>query len=157
MTRPAKVLWIEDEADSILPHLIVHAELQCGHIVVNAPDATHAMSQLYDDEFDVVILDVRLPPGMDEKWIRRFQGAAGRTETPRLGIELIKEALADNDPKASWLTPEKIAVFTVEPPQMLENEMQELGIATYRRKTIDVREEELSDLISAVLGQSGDH
>ncbi len=59
MTRPATVLYIEDNQDNrILVQRVLQAE---GFRVLEAEDATHAMDVLQNQVPDLILMDINLP------------------------------------------------------------------------------------------------
>ena len=116
--RP-RALWIEDGARSELSHLSGPV-LYDGRIeLVLAEDLTTAVEYLLEEEFDAVVVDVRLPPGDDPYW-KELHRKAGRDKVhAQLGLQLLRWLLEPgHKPELaaapSWLDAKRVAVFSVD-------------------------------------------
>jgi CheY-like chemotaxis protein len=100
-----RLLWIEDETDTGLVERKTWLEL-CDDIDLTiARNATEGHRQLQNAEgYDVIIVDIRLPPGVDERYQQMHYNG-----NERLGIVLVQEA-AKHD--ATIIA--KTGLFTVE-------------------------------------------
>jgi len=61
-----KVLWVEDSARLELRNLTGPIYISGEYDMNLAEDATTAVRYLLTKEYDAVILDMRLPPGIDD-------------------------------------------------------------------------------------------
>jgi CheY-like chemotaxis protein len=68
MTNQIKLLWIDDNLDDDLMEKRMALLMQDDIEPHFAHDATEAYYRLRNEEFDVVIFDLRLPPGPDDMW-----------------------------------------------------------------------------------------
>jgi len=157
--RP-RALWIEDGARSELSHLSGPV-LYDGRIeLVLAEDLTTAVDYILEEEFDSLIVDVRLPPGDDPYW-KKLHREAGRDKVhAELGLQLLRWLLNGNGagalPQApAWVSPKRIAVFSVESKHEILSSLDELGIEIIQQKRADLPDTILRDLIDRLLGSDG--
>ena len=153
--RP-RALWIEDGARSELSHLSGPV-LYDGRIeLVLAEDLTTAVDYILEEEFDSLIVDVRLPPGDDPYWKELHRRAGQDKVHAELGLQLLRWLLHGNgsetlpDPP-SWVSPKRIAVFSVESKHELLSSIEELGIEVVQQKRADLPDTILRDLIDRLL------
>lgn len=149
--RP-RALWIEDGARAELSHLSGPV-LYDGRIeLVLAEDLTTAVDYILEQEFDALIVDVRLPPGDDQYW-KRLHREAGRDKVyAELGLQLLRWLLngggAGELPEPpKWVNPKRIAVFSVESRHEIAGSLDELGIDVFQQKRADLPDTILRDLI----------
>lgn len=153
--RP-RALWIEDGARSELSHLSGPV-LYDGRIeLVLAEDLTTAVDYILEEEFDSLIVDVRLPPGDDPYW-KKLHREAGRDKVhAELGLQLLRWLLNGNGagelpPPPAWVNPKRIAVFSVESKHEILSSLTELGIELIQQKRADLPDTILRDLINQLL------
>jgi len=155
-----KVLWIEDNAGQDLSYWAAPVYVTGGFDLTIAPSASEGIAHLLEAEFDVVIVDVRLPPGPAGEWIALYSEASHSRREPRLGLELLYAVM--QHPKAkvalesrpSWLEPSRIAVLTIERGHEQEVSvcMADIGIKIFQEKSAATPPTVLLDLIKRVLG-----
>jgi hypothetical protein len=157
--RP-RALWIEDGARSELSHLSGPV-LYDGRIeLVLAEDLTTAVEYILDEEFDAVIVDVRLPPGDDPHW-KELHRKAGRDKVhAELGLQLLRWLLAPGDQSdlpspPAWMSPARIAVFSVDCRTEILHLLDDLGIDVVQQKRADLPDTILRELIDRLLEQRG--
>jgi CheY-like chemotaxis protein len=113
-----KVLWVEDSARLELRNLTGPIYISGEYDLNLAEDATSALRYLQTKKYDVVILDMRLPPGIDEHWIKIYRDKGEDKADARLGMELAEWLLqgrADFSVKPpDWIKPFQVGIFTVE-------------------------------------------
>ncbi len=87
MDNTYKVLWIEDETVLGLMERTTHLEMVEDFDLQIVETASEAETVILEqgDTFDAIIVDIRLNPGHDPKWVKIYN----RPEE-RLGIHLIK-------------------------------------------------------------------
>jgi hypothetical protein len=158
-TRP-RALWIEDGARSELSHLSGPV-LYDGRIeLVLAEDLTTAVEYLLEEEFDAVVVDVRLPPGDDPHW-KELHRRAGRDKVhAELGLQLLRWLLAKGPGEAEegnlpspppWMSASRVAVFSVDCRQEILHLLDELGIEVVQQKRADLPDTILRELIDRLL------
>jgi hypothetical protein len=154
-----KVLWIEDGARYELASL-------CGPVFYKgtcdltlAEDLSTAVDHLCADAWDALIVDIRLPPGVNEHWRRLYQRTGSDKVHAQLGLKLLYWLLrGDREvfPQAppSWIRPERIAVFTVESWREIGDHLEELGVQVFQQKVANLPDTILEDLITSLLEKS---
>ena len=154
-----RVLWIEDSARLELASLLGPVYFGGKYDFVSAEDVTTAVNNLGVREFDVVIVDMRLPPGQNQVWRELYQQAGSQTAEAQLGMKLLywligKDESVYHVEPPSWITPLRIGVFTVESKREIGQDLGILGITVYRQKAADLPDTILRDLIEEILGQT---
>jgi DNA-binding NtrC family response regulator len=84
-----KILWIEDGAFDEIAVLATPVHLTGEYQLEFALDASQAIRQLESQEFDAVIVDIRILPGDDPKWLNMYY-ATGSNKAARLGVKLLQ-------------------------------------------------------------------
>ena len=158
MKKP-RVLWVEDSARFELKNLVGPLFFSGKYDFNLAEDVTTATHFLRVKEYDAVIVDIRLPPGIDASWQKHYRQSNADKVHAQLGLKLLWWLLAKDksiyphDPP-NWITPNKIAVFTVESRQEILSDLDELGIGVFQQKTAGLPDTILLELIDRVLAQS---
>ena len=157
--RP-RALWIEDGARAELSHLSGPV-LYDGRIeLVLAEDLTSAVEYLLEEEFDAVVVDVRLPPGDDPYW-KELHRKAGRDKVhAQLGLQLLRWLVEPGDTPGlevppSWLDAKRIAVFSVDTKSEIRSTLRDLGIEVIQQKRADLPDTILRELIDQLLESRG--
>jgi len=158
MKKPS-VLWIEDSARFELRNLVGQLFFGGKYEFNLAEDVTSAVNQLQAREYDAVIVDIRLPPGIDAEWRKLYQQTGFDRVHAQLGLKLLRWLLTrDNSihPAAppEWIKPHQIAVFTVESKGEIQQHLDDLGITVFRQKSAGLRDTILLELIDELLAQA---
>ena len=154
-----KVLWIEDGARFDLPQLAGPVYIDGSYDLVVAEDISTGISHLLRNEFQVVIVDIRLPPGDDPEWIKLYSVAGYDKVQARLGLELLysivgrPEAQVELEYRPEWITADRLGVFTVESYQEIEGDLRGLNIRVFQQKRADLPDTILLELIEKILRQ----
>lgn len=158
LPRP-KVLWIEDSARYELSELTGPVYASRKYVLNLAEDATTATYHLQNSQFDVLIVDMRIPPGDNPVWQKIYQKGGKDKDTAKLGLKLLRWLLdgknGDLDSLGrppDWINPESVAVFTVEGENGLQETLHELDVRLYEQKRATRRDTALLDLIDRVIG-----
>jgi len=152
-----KVLWIEDDSLGDLSEQLGPIYVDGTFNIVVARSATEGFQYLLESQFEAVIVDIRLPPGEDEQWVKIYNKSKIEKKTARLGLVILAEALkrgADKTQKDhEWIRPSVFGVFTVEPINHVSKELEELGInlELYRHKSKRPPPTTLLELFQAVV------
>lgn len=152
------VLWIEDSARLELRNLTGPVLTSSKFDFDLAEDVTSAVNFLRSDAFDAVIVDVRLPPGVDSHWQKLYQKAGANKVSAQLGLKLLHwlfekdHKIYPEDPPNS-LTPQKIGIFTVESKQDISVDLSSLGIEIYEQKMAGLRDTILKELFEKILNR----
>jgi CheY-like chemotaxis protein len=155
-----RILWVEDGARFDLPHLAAPVFMEGNYDLCIVENVSDCITYLQHHVFDAVILDIRIPPGDDQRWITLYKKAGTDKVAARLGLKLLyslvglPEAEVELDNRPSWINADKIGVFTVESKRELDEHLQKLGIKVYQQKKADVSEIVLLDLIKQILKQA---
>ena len=154
-----RVLWIDDDADtglaSFLAPLIFDPDLH----LQTATNASEAVESLSEDEFDAVIIDVRLPPGSATEWIDLYRMQSVDSGRPRLGLALLRSLLQPESGPIqlqsipAWVTPKRFGLLTVESFHEFRDELGRLDLLV-RQKQADTSAKELRELIDSILARS---
>ncbi len=153
-----RVLWIEDSARLELRNLVGPVIFSGRYDFNLAEDVTSGMNLLQAGQFDAVLVDIRLPPGMDAVWRKHYQHTSSDKVRAQLGLRLLSW-LMGIDPKIypapppAWITPNHVGVFSVESQNEVEKELTALGIAVYRQKRAGLPDRILVDLFDELLRQ----
>jgi hypothetical protein len=156
-----KVLWVEDDARTSLARLAGPVYVTGKYLLEIASDVSTAIDYLSEKEYEVIIVDIRLPPGDDPQWVRCYLNGGGDKIRTRLGLQLIGSLL--RDPNASvqleesldWITPAKIWVFTVESEAEIQADLRRYRIdGQYRHKRADLADFILLQIIELALSGS---
>ena len=110
-------------------------------------------------EYDAVIVDIRLPPGIDPEWRKLYQQTGFDRVHAQLGLKLLRWLLTKDNSihptePPEWIKPHRIAVFTVESKGEIQQHLDELGIAVFRQKSAGLRDTILLELIDEILMQA---
>jgi CheY-like chemotaxis protein len=154
-----RVLWIEDSARLELTNLTGPIYFAGKYDFNMAEDVTTAVSLLQSEEFDVVIVDIRLPPGIDPQWSKLYRRMGADKIQAQLGLQLLRWMLS-GDPSIyasqppQWIKPDQIGVFTVESPLEIRNDLEHLNVTTFQQKVAGLPDTILLDLIDRLLAQT---
>ena len=156
MKHRTQVLWVEDNAQFDLSHLAGPVYLDGRFELTVAESASEAVRELRVKEFQALIVDIRIPPGRDERWCDLYQREANWGTAPNLGLKLLNSIFGSSEAEIkldfhpSWLTPEKVAVLSVESHADLEPKLHSLGISLFRQKTAMLPSTTLLELITII-------
>ena len=141
MTQKHRVLWIEDGARYDLADMAAPVYMDGKYDLIIAEDASSGIDYLLGNVFDVIIVDIRIPPGGDKKWIKLHQNSSADKISGRLGLELLRTILGHQDAKIilgdrrpTWITPNRIGILTVENERELDVHLKKLQISVYHQK-----------------------
>ena len=153
-----KVLWIEDNADNDLYHLTSPVYIDGRYQLDIATNASEAFFYLNQRGYDVIVVDIHIPPGKDPKWRKKYEQLTQfkKANSSRLGLELLRCIFENGDGPAlrvdQNLSPERYGVFTVERHEELESEFRALNLEQlkYRRKNAMMPHTALLDFITEI-------
>jgi hypothetical protein len=152
-----KVLWVEDSARLELRKLTGPVYISGNYDMNLAEDVTSAVRYLQSKIYDAVVLDMRLPPGIDEYWIKLYEERGADKASARLGLELATwmfkgHSLYPVSPP-DWITPYHVGVFTVENDLALHRKLEELNIKVFQHKTAGIADTILIEVIEKIVKQ----
>jgi len=153
-----RVLWIEDSARLELTNLTGPIFFAGKYDFNMAEDVTTAVNLLLAEEFDVVIVDIRLPPGIDPHWSRLYRRMGADKIQAQLGLKLLYWLLCQDrsiyaPPPPGWINPLQVGVFTVESPNEIQKDLNHLNVRTFQQKVAGLPDTILLDLIERLLDQ----
>lgn len=150
-----KVIWVEDSARLELRNLTGPIYFSSKYDFQLAEDVTQAINFLTVKPFDVVIIDIRLPPGLNKCWQALYRKSGSDKVKAQLGLKLISWLLGDDvgcdQTSPTWVDVNRIAVFSVESPNEIKPHLKELGVNFYMQKAAGLRDTALLELIDNVL------
>lgn len=165
-----KILWVEDSARFELPHLLGPVFASGLYDLTLAETATAAAENLLRRRFDVILVDIRLPPGMHPYWVNIFRSAGADRHNAKLGLALLgwlfqKPVVGAPHPSGNgaavprrpeWqVLPAQVGVFSVENREEIGADLDRLGVAVMHEKRPGLPDTILLDIVSQVLAQSG--
>lgn len=153
--RP-RVLWIEDSARLELTSILGPVYFDGRYDFTLAEDVTTGTNLLLAQEFEAVIVDMRLPPGHDRVWRALYREMGSHPVQAQLGMKLLNWFLGNDRDiypgrPPNWATSRRIGVFTVESKEEIGENLKKLRIAIYRQKVIDLPDTILLELIEEIL------
>lgn len=150
-----KILWVEDSARLELRKMMGPVIVSGEYDINLAEEVTSAVRYLLTKEYDAVILDMRLPPGMDDYWSQLYSERGEDKAQARLGLELATWLLNGHSSystsRPDWIRPHHVGVFTVENDPPLHDRLKELGIKVYQHKTAGLSDTILIDIIKLIM------
>jgi hypothetical protein len=157
------ILWVEDEAYSELQYIAAPVVV-AGFDLHVAGDASQAVAALGKKQFSALVVDIRIGPGHDQRWIELYYRSGAVPAAARLGIHLLRALLLPNrtdgeirlrqNEVPDWLTPKRCAVFSVEVVSDFDRELMEAGLKIWKAKGPELDAYALLDLIKTVLKSS---
>lgn len=152
-----KVLWVEDSARLELRNLTGPIYISGDYDMNLAEDATTAVRYLRTKEYDAVILDMRLPPGIDDYWVNIYRERGEDKADARLGLELANWLFNGRGdlgiPRPDWIKPHHVGVFTVENDAELHDKLDALKIKVFEHKVAGLKDTILVDIIEKIRTQ----
>jgi hypothetical protein len=135
------VLWIEDGAFAEMSQMSAPIYVSGKYDLVIAENAPEGLQQLMrkDKEFGTIIVDIRLPPGDDEQFLKIYLDKNESKVAARLGLALLKCVLTDVE---NSLIPshhkeaKRFGIFTVEGRGELADDLKALnleGVKIYQK------------------------
>ncbi len=163
MNKP-RILWVEDSAKFELANLLGPIYASNKYELTLAEDATAAVRYLQAVQFDVVIMDIRIPPGRDRYWSQQYERAGADKAAAQLGLAMLSWLFNGRNNGHSngklvppaWVRPEQFAVFSVEGEFEIGETLRQLGIRNFVEKRPGLLDTVLLDLINRVIrGRNG--
>lgn len=138
MTRK-KVLWIEDDAFNELGMFATPVHLTGEFDLEYALTATEGVQKLKGCEYDAVVVDVRIPPGDDKRWIKIYYEAGASNKAARLGLRLLKNIIGGDrtwtrDLPPAALDSKRYGVLSMDADDV-RPELEAIGAECFRNKT----------------------
>ena len=159
----SKILWVEDEADGGLVRLRGPVEGLAVYDLRIARNATEAVQELLQDKYDAVVVDIRIPPGDDTRWISQYEKYGANPRAARLGIALLHSLLRPDKAEVTlhesipdWIraNPARFGVLTDEGVKEVEDDKVALGILVCIHKPPRPPRTLLLDAIQEILAKA---
>lgn len=152
-----KVLWIEDGAFAEMSQMSAPIYVSGQYELVIAENATEGLQELTqtDKEFGTIIVDIRLPPGDDEEFLKIYYDANESKVAARLGLALLKRVLKDgekNNIPPHHRDVKRFGIFTVEGQGELVDDLEKLKLENIRvyQKTEKNSKDSLREIIEDI-------
>jgi CheY-like chemotaxis protein len=134
-----KVLWIEDDAFNELGMLATPVHLTGEFELDYALSATEAIDRLQGGDYDAIVVDVRIPPGDDKRWIDIYYNAGASNKAARLGVWLLQDILGHERVRSNGLSAaardrQRYGVLSMD-AEDVRAELEPIGVTRYRKKT----------------------
>ena len=155
--RKPSVLWVEDSARLELRNLVGPIYGGGNYDFQLAEDITSATTYVRQKKYDVLILDVRLPPGVDTYW-RKFYQFDLSSEGGGLGLRFL-HWLMGHDPFCPYAPPDGfdgvgIAIFSIESPDTVKAILKKMKLGNkviYKQKVAGLPDTVLLELIKEAI------
>ena len=125
-----------------------------------AANATEGFQYLTKEVFDIIIVDIRIPPGESQEFKNIYYNSEQGKINSRLGMELLrfllspdKSAMNFSRSTLSWVNSQKIGVFTKEGENELKEDLENLNIQVYQQKTAGISNITLLNIAEEILNQ----
>ena|ERR1051326_2680996 len=134
------ILWIEDSALQENTILATPVHLAGKYDLILALSATEGLIKLTEREYAAVVVDIRIPPGDDDRWINMYYSLGGTNKAARLGLKLLEVVLGPPDEywrdelSATARDSGRYGVLSVEGASELARELEPFGVAVCRDK-----------------------
>lgn len=152
MRKIVKVLWIDDGAKAELSPLAIPVLLNQNYEINIANNLSEAFELVRCNEFDIAVVDIRIPMGDNSDLINIYQNYE-RKFSRRFGLFFLHYILKSNDKREvrllqlNNLRVDKIGVFSIESFENIQNDLAELNITNFIQKSADMSEDTLLRLI----------
>jgi hypothetical protein len=153
-----KVLWIEDAGLSDFDRQASYVIFKNKYDLKVALNATQGLTNILQEYFDAIIIDIRIPPGTGAEWIDIYNKSGANEIRAKLGLHLLNTILDVPAAKIKlaniplWVNSKIIGVLTIEPN--LYDDMNSLGINNYIVKPAEPPDNMLHDIIDRVISFS---
>lgn len=155
----SRVLWIEDNALTDLHHMQAPIYADGQYDLIIAVDVSDGIRKMEQNEFDVVIVDIRLPPGNERRWKELYVKLGQNKRTAQLGLCLLYSLLSPDlawvkvDPIPLWVSAEKFWIFTAETREEIAKifAVTDIPETNYEQKTTGISDTFLLDLLLRIL------
>lgn len=151
-----KFLWIEDNATADLKHLLMPVYSSGEFDPAIALNVTDGLQRIFQAEFEAVIVDIRMLPGSQQRWIDLYNQWGKNKAAARLGLQLLRGLLGPAGSPyrleriPSWVSAEKFGVLTVESRADLQQDLKTLNISVYEQKTARTPNTVLIDMVRRI-------
>lgn len=153
-----KVLWIEDDAFNELGMFATPVHLTGQYELEYAVSATEAIDRLSGTEYDAVVVDVRIPPGDDRRWVDIFYGAGANKKDARLGVRLLQNVLGNDrlwtgGLPAAARDKQRYGILSMDRWEDISSDLDPVGVRLYCNKRSSEGSRVLLRMIQKILAQ----
>ena len=152
-----RLLWIEDEAFGQLAWFAGPIYSALEHDLTIELNTSSAYRRICEEEFDAVVVDIRLAPGDDMRWVKLYRSSGFKRAEARLGLHLLYSLLRPEESEIElphvppWVTANRFGVMTVEGEREIAVDLSVLGINHYVQKQAGTDWTALRDLFAEIL------
>ena len=154
-----RVLWIEDAGLEDLAYLASPLNVAGVYDLETTLSPSEAWRKIKEEKFDVVVVDIRIPPGDDKEWTDVYRKYNYDKISARLGMILLYSLLKPADELAlvklkdipPWVAADKFAVLSIEPKYTLKKCLRDCRIKHYRQKSSSSSPNMLLELVEEIL------
>lgn len=159
MAKKTYVLWVEDDAMYNLQYIASPVVMNPKYDLTLAITVSEALDHLQRREYDVVVFDLRLPPGEERDWVQLNQRLSEAMEPPRLGLHLITNLYGTANghtlalPQVKQPPIARIGILSVDSWEDVEDGLNGLQFlkTNYRQKSVGMPSDILLHLVEEIL------
>lgn len=157
-----KVLWVEDQALKDLTELRSAVYTSNKYSLTISENGTSAINELRKNVYDVIIVDIRIPPGQEPCFSKKYTDSGLNTKIAKIGLLLLERILSKNSPEfindllPYAYNPEVYGVFSIESENEIGEDLKELGIRHYYYKNGSVQNDALVKFIDKIYNSNND-
>ncbi len=141
-----KLLWVDNDLFEDLNELRITLYLSDDYEADFALNATEGFNRLRENTYDIVTVDLRLPPGPHNAWLKYAHHSY-----EEYGCALLKEISEQRDTLFAHLSNTRFGVYSIEDPRDVPRELFEppVGIShgNYCQKTDRAGDDEFFDFL----------
>lgn len=147
-----RVLWIEDGAYSEARKYAPPVRTDPRYSLDIVLTATEGMAAIFEAQYDVVIVDIRLEPGSDPDWRSEHRRQRAGGEPARLGLTLLENLFGEGaQEKPDWVTADRFGVLSIEQETQIKPALDGLGVKAFHHKETLQIPTALRDLVEEIL------
>ena len=150
------VLWIEDQAYHELGALRTPVIMSSLYHLTIAVDGASAIENLRTNKFEIIIVDMRIPPGDDPIFTDIYYKNSDSKRHKEIGLLLLKRIFEKEDLNfLSDLLPyaydsSRYGVLSIDNENEISDELKALGIKNYAHKSGAMSSKSLLNLILSI-------
>jgi len=145
-----KVLWVEDTADQDLLFMMPPFYLEATVELDIAATATEGYNFLRRHKYDIIVIDIRIPPGRDEMFTKEFLDEHNFAYANKVGLNLLEAIKSASDILVENKDMEKYGIFSIERKEEISDALEELGIKNYLKKTSKLQSDALLNFVKKI-------
>ncbi|MCB8950761.1 MAG: hypothetical protein H6650_01980 [Ardenticatenales bacterium] len=162
MTVKKYVLWIEDDAAYNLQRLAIPVVMHRDYDLTLAVTISEAIHFLQRQTYEVIVVDLRMPPGKEHSWIDLDQKLARSGQPPRLGLHLLLNLFKqpqrgyeiDLPSNILYHNIHRFGILSVDPARAVCDELERINFepegSCYKQKTAGMPSNTLLELIQNI-------